>query len=258
VADFFNIAFVGSGNVAWHLAPALENAGHRVVELYSRNPKNAKSLQKRLYNAEISPSLDFATKDIDIVLLCVSDDAIEQVADHIMLPQDAVLAHTSGAQPLSKLGYGGTENLGVFYPLQTFTKGTRVDFQDVPLLIEAENRTTANLLKKLASSISQQVLRVDASKRMAVHVSAVFACNFTNYLLSVSEALLERSGLELELLRPLIAETLNKSLDIGPEKAQTGPAVRGDLETLDKHMEFLSSSAHRDLYQLITEKILNR
>lgn len=258
MAEYFTIAIVGSGNVAWHLAPELENAGHKVEEIFSRNPKHAKALQKRLYNAEINPSLDFSQSEFDILIICVTDDAIEEVAMEIALPENTIVVHTSGSQPISKLGYTGTENIGVFYPLQTFTRGKQIEFEDIPILIEAENRQTLKSLKRLASSISKNIYTIDSKDRMAIHVAAVFACNFSNYLFGVAEQLLNKQGFELDILRPLIAEMLNKSLDIGPKEAQTGPAARGDLETLDKHMAFLEKSEYREVYRLITEKILNR
>lgn len=258
MADYFNIAIVGSGNLAWHLAPELENAGHRVIEVYSRAPKNAKALQKRLYNAEINPSLDFSDSDAEIFIICITDDAIEEVAQEIVLPENACIFHTSGSQSISKLGYAATEDIGVFYPLQTFTKGKQITFEDIPILIEAENAHTSKILKKLSKSISNKVLSVSSRDRMAIHVSAVFACNFTNHFFEIAEKLLIKQGFDFDLLRPLIAETINKSLDVGPADAQTGPAARGDMETLDKHMEFLKGSEYQEIYRMITDKILNR
>lgn len=258
MADYYDIAIIGSGNVAWHLAPELENAGHRVREIFSRNPKNAKALQNRLYNAEINPTLDFSESELDIIMLCVSDEAIEDVAMEISMPERAIIFHTSGSQSISKLGYTATENIGVFYPLQTFTKGKKVNFEDIPILIEAENRQSLKVLKNLAKSISKVVHTIGSKDRMAIHVAAVFACNFSNFLFGISEQILNKQGFELDILRPLIAETLNKSLDIGPSEAQTGPAARGDMEILDKHMSFLDKNEYQDLYRLITEKILNR
>lgn len=258
MAEYYNIVIVGSGNVAWHLGPELENAGHRVVEIFSRNSKNARSFQNRLYQAEINSSLDFSESSADIVMLCVSDDAIEEVAREVILPANAIIVHTSGSQPVNTLGYTGTDNIGVFYPLQTFTKGGQQRFDDIPILIEAENGESLGALKRLAASVSSQVYTVNSGDRLAIHVAAVFACNFSNFLFGVAEEILNKKGFVLEILRPLIAETLNKSLNIGPAKAQTGPAARGDLETLDRHLDFLKNSEYKEIYRHITEKILNR
>ena len=125
-------------------------------------------------------------------------------------------------------------------------------------MIEAENGHTLKSLKRLASSISKKVFTIGSKDRLAIHVAAVFACNFSNYLFGFAEQILTKQGFELDILRPLIADTLNKSLDIGPGEAQTGPASRGDLETLDKHMAFLEKSEYQEVYRLITEKLLNR
>ena len=154
MAEYFNIAIVGSGNLAWHLAPELENAGHRIVEIYSPTKKNAKALQKRLYNAELNLSLDFSESIANVIIISVSDDAIEEVAREIAVPEDAIVVHTSGSQPLSRLGYVATEFKGVFYPLQTFTKSKRITFDDVPILIEAEDLHSEKVLKKLGKSIN--------------------------------------------------------------------------------------------------------
>ena len=257
MADYYTIAIIGSGNVAWHLAPELENAGHCVSELYSRNPKNAKALQKRLYNAEINPSLDFSDSQAQVFILAIADDAIENIAQEIALPVGAVIVHTSGSQPISKLGYASAAHLGVFYPLQTFTKSKRISFEDIPILIEAEDKQTARILKNLGKSISKKIFEVSSKDRLAIHVAAVFACNFSNKMFGIAKEILQNQGFDFSLLRPLIAETINKSLDIGPKQAQTGPAARRDLETLDKHMDFLKRSEYQKLYKIITKKILD-
>jgi predicted short-subunit dehydrogenase-like oxidoreductase (DUF2520 family) len=257
VANYLNIAIIGAGNLAWHLGPELENMGHRVVEVYSRNTKHAKQLQGRLYNAEISTSLDFSESTANVILLCVTDSAIEEVAQEIALPEYAVIAHTSGSQPLSRLGYSATENIGVLYPVQTFTKGKRLDFTGIPILIEAENDWTLDVLSNLANSISKNVYEASGQDRLLIHLTAVFASNFTNYMLVAADEMLNKKNLDLELLRPLIAETINKSLDIGPKLAQTGPARRGDQDTIAKHLSLLQESRFREIYREVTDQILH-
>ena len=126
------VSFIGSGNLAWHLAPALDNADFPVQEVYSKNPAHAALLVERLYQADVKASLDFSTSSSRIFVIATSDEAIEEVVQEIVLPDDAILIHTSGSQPLDILGYAPTENLGVFYPLQTFSKTKKVDFKEVP------------------------------------------------------------------------------------------------------------------------------
>jgi predicted short-subunit dehydrogenase-like oxidoreductase (DUF2520 family) len=258
VDSYYNIALIGAGNLAWHLAPALENAGHRVVLVYSRNARNSRELQDRLYNAEVAESLDFSQQKLDYIILCVSDDVIEAVVGELCCPPDAVLLHTSGSQPISLLHSSSAAGYAVMYPLQTFTKGHHLEFAEVPILIEAEEKWVLKSLEKLTRSLSGQVVKVAYKDRLTVHVAAVFACNFSNYLFGVAESLINDSGFDLDILRPLIAETLNKSLDIGPRNAQTGPAARGDENTINTHMEFLQSPEFQKVYQTLTQMILNR
>lgn len=258
MTDYQSIAMIGAGNLAWHLASELENAGHNITEVYSRNKKNANALVKRLYNAEINVSLDFRQSQADIFILAVSDNAIEEVAAKIQLPPEALLAHTSGGQSIDKLGYAGTSNLGVFYPLQTFSKAKKVNWAEIPILVESVNKNTTTLLYKMGRSISKNVQKTSADKRLTVHAAAVFSCNFPVFMMKMAEQLMNNEKIDFSLLRPLIAETFTKVLAIGPEKSLTGPASRGDLETLDRHMNYLQQHERfSEVYQLLSQMILD-
>ena len=254
-----SISFIGSGNLAWHLAPALDNAGFVVKEVYSRNPQHAERLTDRLYQAEVKATLDFSTSESTIFIISVSDDAIKSIAQEIILPEEAFLVHTSGSQPLAELKFAATNNIGVFYPLQTFSAQKKIDFKKVPVFIESTNQETDGVLLLLAKSISNQVRKISSEERKALHVAAVFASNFTNHMLAISKDILQRNSLEFEWLKPLIIETIEKSLSIEPENAQTGPAKRGDLEILDKHLEFLKEDeVLTEIYKVVSQHIVDR
>ncbi len=253
------VSFIGSGNLAWHLAPGLENAGLIIKEVYSRNPRHAEALTERLYQAEVNDSLDFSTSDSTVFIICVSDDAIRDVATEIILPDDAFLLHTSGSQPLDILQYAAINNTGVLYPLQTFSKNKRVDLKMVPVFIESNNEETEKVMMVVAKAISHQVKKISSEERKALHVAAVFASNFSNHMLSLSKEILEKNGLNFDLLKPLISETYNKSLIVGPENGQTGPAMRSDMEILDRHLLFLQDDeAIAEIYKLISQNIIDR
>ena len=254
----FRIAIIGTGNVAWHLSQALENAGHTVEVVFGRDIQKATHLSSSLYLAEATNKADLSSFRIDVAIICVTDDAIEEVAQALVLPSETVLCHSSGNQPLSVLGYAQTENLGVFYPLQTFTKGKQVSFEDIPICIEAEGDRSLEMLRSLGKSISKNVQELNSKQRSIIHLSAVFACNFSNHMLAISNQIMKSNDIDFQLLHPLIVETLNKSLTIGPENAQTGPAKRGDLATLDKQYNALSNDAEvAELYQMISQHILD-
>lgn len=245
--------------MAWHLAPALDNAGYAVQEVYSRNPQHAAQLTDRLYQAEVKDTLDFSDSEATLFIIAVSDDHIPEIAREIILPDDAILVHTSGAVALDQLNYAATPRIGVFYPLQSFTKKQKIDFKQVPLFIEGSDEETEAKLLTIARAISNQVRSITSEDRQALHVAAVFASNFTNHMLRISEELLQKHGLEFAWIKPLIAETINKSLEVGPANAQTGPARRGDVAVLEKHMALLRDDPRTaELYHLISQHILDQ
>lgn len=254
-----SITFIGSGNLAWHLAPALDNTNYHVREVFSRNKKNAADLVAKLYEADVSESLDFAKSKSEVFILAVPDDSISEIVKELILPDHAVLAHTSGSRALNVLENPFTSNIGVFYPLQTFSKGKKVEVDEIPIFIEGENDQTEKILLDIAEAISDNVYTLSSSKRTVLHLSAVFASNFTNHMLSIASNLTDYHKIDFEWLKPLIVETLNKSLEIGPTNAQTGPARRGDLEVLDTHMAILQNDAAlQEIYRLISQHILDK
>ncbi len=250
-----HITFIGAGNVAWHLSQALEDAGHTLVEVYSRNLSHARELAKHLYDAQAVNSLDFSQSQAEVFIIAVPDDAVFDIAEDTIFPEKATVFHTSGTLPLATLKK--FRNRGVFYPLQTFSKSRRMDMQKVPFCLEASNDQTEELLVALAQSISKTVYLVSSEERKVLHIGAVIACNFTNHLLAVSKQIVEAQGLEFDLLKPLIEETLTKALAAeDPALVQTGPAIRGDEQTIQQHLRFLREQPlQQKIYKLLTESI---
>jgi predicted short-subunit dehydrogenase-like oxidoreductase (DUF2520 family) len=253
----YSVSLIGSGNVAWHLSQALEKAGHQVREIYSRSAEHAEQVAEKLYDAQVVATLDFSESTSDVFILCVSDDAIAAVADQVILPhEDAILCHTSGSQPLGVLA--GRPRTGVFYPLQTFSKSRRVDISSVPFCIEASDGEAESILVDLGQSLSRTVYLVNSQERKTLHIGAVFAGNFTNHLIALAQHLLQQEGLEFDLLKPLIRETIEKALEApNPAVVQTGPAVRGDLQVINAHLDYLQQMPHRQaLYKLLSDSIV--
>lgn len=254
----FKIAILGAGNVAWNLAPALEDAGHEITEVYSRDIRKAKEITERLYSTEPTDNLDFSESKAQIFILAVKDSAISEVADEVILPEGSILVHTSGAVPLDVLGYSSASYTGIFYPLQSFTKGKKMEMDEVPFLLESEDEEILQKLKKLAKSLSPMIYTVRSKDRKAIHVAAVFASNFTNHMIRIAEEIMRRQGLDFEMLKPLIIETISKSLQLGAKNAQTGPAIREDYETLEDHHRFLNYNEElAEIYRLISQDIID-
>ena len=248
------ISIIGSGNVATHLGAALKNAGHQIVQVYSRDAQNAALLAYHI-KAEPTNDLQQLTADTDLFILSVNDDAIDSIAAAVAVHQKPMV-HTSGATALQVL-LKYTDQAGVFYPLQTFSKTKEVDFWQVPLCIEgAYEDLTADLIQ-LARTISNNVSTVNSFQRKILHLSAVFACNFPNYLYHAAQQLLAEHQLDFNLLRPLIKETAQKIEQQLPANVQTGPAVRGDKKTMAAHMELLHNEPIlKDIYVVLSQAII--
>ena len=147
------------------------------------------------------------------------------------------------------------KNHGVFYPLQTFSKQKAVDFQQIPLCLEANTENNLALLKQVASALGGPIHFIDSSQRKALHIAAVFVNNFVNHLYTVGAQLCEEHQVPFSVLQPLIAETADKIKTLPPQQAQTGPAVRGDQLVLNEHLNQLTKSTQKELYSLISAAI---
>lgn len=248
------ITIIGSGNVATHLAAAFKNAGHRIMQVYSRDAQHAALLAYHV-KAEPITDLDQIDSETDLFVISIKDDAIGPVAEQLAR-YDKLMVHTSGATHLFAL-QAYSEQVGVFYPLQTFSKTREINFRNVPLCVEAATEDIAKQLTELAQTISNHVYRVDSAQRKILHLAAVFACNFPNYLYDVAQQLLEQHQLDFNMIRPLILETAEKVQASLPASVQTGPAVRRDETTMENHLKLLEDRPDlQQLYNLLSQAII--
>lgn len=245
------VALLGAGNVATNLALALHKAKVNVVQVWSNTHHNATLLASKI-GAEAVEEL--ASLQADICLLAIKDDAITIVLDGLR-DFHGIVAHTAGAVSINVFAKKANK-YGVFYPLQTFSKTRAVDFSTVPICLEADGAETLQVLTKLGNAISNNVSAVSSAQRKILHVAAVFACNFPNYLFGKADELLGQHSLDFNLLRPLILETALKVQQNSPANVQTGPAIRKDEATMQAHLELLNGNKTlTDIYNLLSESI---
>lgn len=248
------IVCLGSGNVATHLASAFKASGADLVQIWSKTLANAQALANVL-NAQAIDDFRAIDKDADLYVISVKDDAIGEVAAHLKGVKGLVV-HTAGASSLDVLQHAGLNNYGVLYPLQTFSKSRAVDFTKIPLCVEAGTPETLLVLRTLASSLSPLLHEVSSEDRKLLHVAAVFACNFTNHLYHLSHRILERNQLSFDLLKPLILETAEKVQSALPYVVQTGPALRNDVSTMQKHLDLLQDAPElAEIYETLSKSI---
>ena len=246
-----SIAIIGSGNVAQHLISAFKKAENIEVEqVFARN-KNSVS---HLIDSSKIVSEIFDLKEADVYIIAVSDNAIAAVS--IQIPfQNKLVVHTSGSININDLD--DKNRKGVFYPLQTFSKNKSVDFSQIPICLEAQNVADYQMLETVAKSISTVIYAINSEQRKALHVAAVFVNNFVNHLYQIGADICEENKIPFEILKPLIQETAHKIMLLSPNEAQTGPAKREDWQTIAAHLQFLKNENQHNIYQLLTQSILN-
>jgi predicted short-subunit dehydrogenase-like oxidoreductase (DUF2520 family) len=250
------IVMLGAGNVATILTKSLIGAGHRVVQVVSRSQGNAQELAT-IANCPFTTSASETIPNADIYIIAVSDSGLSELKRQ--LPKvNGVVVHTSGSNPISILS-SISNNYGVFYPFQTFTKGREIALAEVPFCIEGSSDNVNTILFNLAKSLGGKPVEMDSEMRQMLHLAGVFSCNFVNHMLAVGQVLAQEYELDYNLLRPLINETISKALANTPLGSQTGPAVRGDSETIKKHVAILSQIDEdlRDLYLSLSTSIMN-
>ncbi len=252
-ADQWKITLVGAGNVAWHMGMALSRKGYSISRVLDRTASFSKQLAEEL-NAESSGIPEDGIADSDACLICISDDAIAVVIDRLK-PGNCLLMHTSGSVPLDVFKEKAV-NYGVLYPLQTFTRGRLLDYRRIPFLTEANTPENLVLINQIASSVSDSVTEADSARRLYIHLAAIFASNFSNHMFVLAEKIALEYKLPFELLKPLIAETTAKALDLSPHNAQTGPASRGNKKVIERHLELLKKDPRlQELYGIISKSI---
>jgi predicted short-subunit dehydrogenase-like oxidoreductase (DUF2520 family) len=248
-----NIVFIGAGNVATHLALALKNIGHNIVQVFSRTLVSAKTLANNV-NAEYTNELKDLTTNSDIYFYTVPDDALPLTIENVP-SKKGIHIHTAGSISMD-IFTPFQYNYGVLYPLQTFSKNKNINIQEVPFLLEANNKYVKEILIDITKNLSNKFFEVNSQERQRIHLSAVFACNFTNHLYAQAEKILAQVNLPFSDLLSLVDETTQKVHTLSPAEAQTGPAIRHDWPIIEKHLAQLKGK-EKTIYQLLTESIQN-
>jgi predicted short-subunit dehydrogenase-like oxidoreductase (DUF2520 family) len=255
------LAIIGAGNLAWNLAAALKDSPFEVVQVFSRHLDSAFKMAREFPGMQAAFAPSQMRQDLDAVIVASSDHGIEEIAAAYapFKAASTVVAHTSGSIPLDALSPFGS-NIGVLYALQTFTKGHAADFSVVPIFLEG-NAHVLGRLSPIAGFLSRRVSVIDSAQRLQLHLGAVFAANFANYMWLLSEDILKGLGQSgLEVYAPLIRECMDKALRYGPANAQTGPARRGDAVTMDRHLQVLQgrNPGLAAIYQQLSRMIADR
>lgn len=248
-----SIVLIGAGNVGYHLGKCLKDKDLNIVQIFSRSDKHAARLSREIA-IPFTTDLTHVIADADLYILAINDRVIADVALQLKI-EHGLVVHTSGATPSTILA-PHFQRFGIFYPLQTFSIAKAVDFAQIPICVYANTNIDEDFLFTLGQQFSARVYKIDDQQRAILHVAAVFVNNFTNYLFQVGYDILQKEHLPFDLLRPLIQETAAKVQEHPPAEMQTGPAIRGDEATIQRHLQYLESfPAYHKSYQFLTTLI---
>lgn len=256
----YKINIIGAGNVAFRMALFLQGAGHSIECVYARDMEKAEKIVRALKRGKSDVVAVDNMEDIphsDITILAVSDNAIMQVASQLPHKNDFTV-HTSGATPMSVLSDAGLTNCGIFYPLMTLSMNKDIDIRLVPFLLEYSSDNGKEILVDIVNSLKAEYKICDSYKRLQFHTAAIFTTNFINYSLSLAYDI---SHPDFVFLLPSAIESVRKAFLNTPSVSQTGPAKRGDTNTINKHIEVLSDekfAEHLEVYKFLTEKIYKK
>ena len=250
------IVIIGTGNVATQLGLAFKNAKHKILQIVARNAREGTFLAIKLNSVY---KKDFRNLDpsADLYVLAVSDKAIAAVLKKISL-KDKLIVHTSGSVSI-KIFERKFKRCGVFYPLNTILKNSKVDFRNTLICVESKNRTDEKRVFRLGKSISDRVYKINSEQRTVLHLSAVFANNFTNHMYAIAEEILKRNKMPFHFIIPMIAEAVNKIKIASPSEIQTGPAKRRDKKIIAKHLRLLSKyPEYKKIYRDVSDSIMKK
>ena len=249
-----SVVIIGSGNMATQLSLALTGKGIWVKQVYSRTLESAKELAIQV-NADFTNDLSCVMSDADLYIISVKDSAIQEVLMKLSLDKNSLIVHTAGSISMEVLS-SYTNNYGVFYPLQTFSKSREADFSAIPICIEANHTSSLIKLQELAEKLSSSVQLVNSDQRKTLHLAAVFVNNFVNHLYVIGSEILQDKKLDFNLLKPLILETALKVETMHPMEAQTGPARRNDQAVISAQLKMLQKyPEYQKIYNFVTDSI---
>lgn len=265
------VSIAGSGNVGSFLATELFKAGCVIRQVFSRTHENAQKLASKV-DAEPIVKIDSIDFNIHLLIIALPDKVIpgfcevlskvtsvrEGVTRSVVDPNpDICIASTAGSVMLSEFSQY-FNHCGVLYPLQSFTLMTQPDAKIVPFCIEGTDEQIKSLLTKTALLISDDVRFINSEQRLILHMAAVFASNFSNHLLAIASSIIRQNNLDFNILWPLINETVGRLKECKPEEVQTGPAIRNDIQTMEKHLELLDGYRNENfklIYEIISRSI---
>lgn len=266
VASKPTITLVGAGSLASALAPALAAAGYRIDRILSRNGRASQRRARALARRVGAKAAVLGTPvSAGILWLCVSDDAIRPCARALSRAgnwKGRVVLHSSGAlssdelAPLKRRG----ASVASLHPMMTFVPGVRVRMSEVPFAVEGD-REAVRLARRIARDLKARVFPIAKSDKALYHAFGSFSSPMVIATLAMAERVAAAAGvptrLRREVMLPIVKKTLSNYLEASAAKAFSGPIVRGDVNTIRRHLRALRRvPGAREIYVALARSAL--
>lgn len=246
-------ALIGTGNMAWLIASRMLAAGHTCVGVWGRSPAATEELCQAFHLPKLASTSDL-NDGPDAVIIAVSDAAIADVAKQLSL-RHSTLIHTGGSISLRVLD-GYSLNIGVMWPVYSIRKASLPTHRAFPALIEGNSNQALETVREVARAICDTAYEVSSEQRAWLHLAAVIGNNFVNHLLGIVADISAAQNIPIAILQPLIEQTVNDLRTRHPTETQTGPAKRGDMITMRRHLEMLEAHPEwQEVYKALSASI---
>jgi predicted short-subunit dehydrogenase-like oxidoreductase (DUF2520 family) len=247
-----NVGIIGAGTVGTALAVGLNRQGYQIAAVGSRSLSSALRLAKTagLKEYRICHTVQGVADIADFVFVTTPDDVISVVTNEIHWHAGQYVVHCSGVdsldilEPARKIG----AQVGSFHPLQTFASMSKAveNLAGSTFALEAEGELL-KILKGMALALEGRWIKLAAGDKAAYHTAAVISSNYLVTLINMSANLWNSFGIPpeqaIQALMPLLRGTLNNIENLGIPKALTGPIARGDIGTIQIHLNTLRMQA---------------
>ena len=250
-----HICLIGTGKLSRHLAKKLPIFKGKPLFIWGRNSEQAASIADEFGLIHLNNLQEIPENSA--VFLCVSDNAIEQLANELK-EKSTFLIHFSGTQSIHLLT-PYTHNAAVIWPNQSFSSAVHIDWKNVPCILEVSNDDAKVWLMEITNALECPAVFLDEESRKKLHLAAVVANNFINHLLVLTESWCIQNKLDFNLLLPLITQSTHNLQNQSPTQLQTGPASRNDWTTIHSHIEMLANFPQlKEVYTLFSNQLAEK
>lgn len=245
---------IGTGNIAWFIGNRLVAARHLCKGVFGRNPDSVQQLAEALLCEKFGDLKLAKETEADVCFLAVTDGAVQAVANQLSYKR-TVLVHTAGAVQLEAISKAAPDT-AVLWPVYSILRANQPAHRNIPTAWEASSAKAEKYTLAMAHVITDVLFEAKFEQRKWLHLSAVMANNFTNHLMAICERICKENKLPFSTLEPIIDQTFSRLKSASAKSLQTGPAARGDDETVSEQLALLEKHPYwQKVYAAMTDSI---